>query len=92
LRFLDDFDYYLKTEKSIKQITINKIIQRLRTPIKQAISEGYLDETHLYYINLKSSTRGYFPYHRELKIIEESTFTQKIRDNPRLIHFLLLQD
>lgn len=43
LRFLDDFDYYLKTEKSIKQITINKIIQRLRTPIKQAISEGYLD-------------------------------------------------
>jgi predicted DNA-binding protein (UPF0278 family) len=30
-------------EKSIKQITINKIIQRLRAPIKQAISEGYLD-------------------------------------------------
>jgi len=43
LQFLDDFDYYLKTEKKQEQITINKTIQRLRTPIKQAISEGYLD-------------------------------------------------
>lgn len=43
LQFLDDFDYYLKTEKKQEQITINKTIQRLRAPIKQAISEGYLD-------------------------------------------------
>ena len=43
LQFLDDFDYYLKTKKKQEQITINKTIQRLRTPIKQAISEGYLD-------------------------------------------------
>jgi hypothetical protein len=43
LQFLDDFDYYLKTEKKQKQVTINKAIQRLRTPIKRAISEGFLD-------------------------------------------------
>jgi integrase/recombinase XerD len=43
LQFLEDFDYYLKTEKKQEQITINKTIQRLRKPIKQAISEGYLD-------------------------------------------------
>lgn len=38
LNFLDDLDFYLKTEKKQEQITINKTIQRLRTPIKQAIS------------------------------------------------------
>lgn len=43
LQFLYDFEYYLKTVKLQKQITVNKTIQRLRTPIKQAISEGFLD-------------------------------------------------
>lgn len=42
-QFLDDFEYYLRTEKKQAQITINKTIQRFRAPIKQAISEGYLD-------------------------------------------------
>jgi cell division protein YceG involved in septum cleavage len=54
LQFLDDFDYHLKTEKKQEQITINKTIQRLRTPIKQAISEGYLIDTR--YILHKSKT------------------------------------
>lgn len=42
LKFLDDFDYYLKTQKKFKQITINKSIQRIRKIIKLAISEGYI--------------------------------------------------
>ncbi|EIA08675.1 site-specific integrase [Flavobacterium frigoris] len=76
LRFLDDFDYYLKTEKSIKQITINKIIQRLRTPIKQAISEGYLDrDPFILYKSKKFHKEVIFLTTEELKIIEESTFT-----------------
>lgn len=75
LRFLDDFDYYLKTEKSIKQITINKIIQRLRTPIKQAISEGYLDrDPFILYKSKKVHKEVIFLTTEELKIIEESTF------------------
>ena len=40
--FLDDFEYYLKTVKSQKQITINKAIQRFRKPIRVAVAEGYL--------------------------------------------------
>ncbi|RVT74460.1 site-specific integrase [Flavobacterium sufflavum] len=42
LKFLDDFDYYLKTQKSFKQITINKSIQRVRKIIKLAIAEGFI--------------------------------------------------
>jgi len=42
LKFLQDFDYYLKTEKSFKQITINKSIQRVRKIIKLSMAEGFL--------------------------------------------------
>lgn len=78
LRFLDDFDYYLKTEKKIKQISINKIIQRLRTPIKQAISEGYLDrDPFILYKSKKVHKEVIFLTTEELKIIEESKFQLK---------------
>jgi len=42
-QFLDDFEYYLKTEKNQRQITINKAIQRFRKPMRIAVSEGYID-------------------------------------------------
>lgn len=42
--FLVDFEYYLKTVKGQKQVTINKEIQRFRKPIKIAVAEGYLDK------------------------------------------------
>jgi len=43
LKFLDDYDYYLKSrKKNLKQISINKNIQRLRKIIKLAISEGFI--------------------------------------------------
>ena len=43
-QFLTDFEYYLKTEKDQKQVTVNKVIQRFRKPIKLAVSEGCLDQ------------------------------------------------
>lgn len=78
LQFLDDFDYYLKTEKKQEQVTINKTIQRLRTPIKQAISEGYLDRDP--FILHKSKTvrkTVIFLNTEELKILEETSLQQK---------------
>ena len=47
--FLDDYDYYLKTQKGknkqgLSQSTINKAIQRFRKTLKYAISEGYLEK------------------------------------------------
>jgi integrase/recombinase XerD len=78
LQFLSDFDYYLKTEKNQEQITINKTIQRLRTPIKQAISEGYLDRDP--FILHKSKTvrkTVIFLTTEELKTLEEAVLQQK---------------
>jgi integrase/recombinase XerD len=78
LQFLNDFDYYLKTEKKQEQITINKTIQRLRTPIKQAISEGYLDRDP--FILHKSKTvrkTVIFLTTGELKTLEEAVLQQK---------------
>jgi hypothetical protein len=48
LQFLDDFDYHLKTEKKQEQITINKTIQRLRTPIKASYFRRLFDRHPLY--------------------------------------------
>nr|WP_315175446.1 site-specific integrase [uncultured Flavobacterium sp.] len=78
LQFLDDFDYYLKTEKKQEQITINKTIQRLRAPIKKAISEGYLDRDP--FILHKSKTvrkTVIFLTTEELKTLEEAVLQQK---------------
>jgi integrase len=78
LQFLDDFDYYLKTEKKQEQITINKTIQRLRTPIKQAISEGYLDRDP--FVMHKSKTvrkEVIFLNTAELKTFEKAILKQK---------------
>lgn len=78
LQFLDDFEYYLKTEKKQEQITINKTIQRLRAPIKQAISEGYLDRDP--FILYKSKTvrkTVIFLTTEELKTLEETVLQQK---------------
>ena len=53
LNFIDDFDFYLKTEKNHKQITINKTIQRLKKIIKLALGEGYLSrDPFILYCNL----------------------------------------
>jgi len=78
LQFLDDFDYYLKTEKEQEQITINKTIQRLRTPIKQAISEGYLDRDPFILHKSKIVRKVViFLTAIELKTFEESVLQQK---------------
>ncbi|QBA63675.1 site-specific integrase [Muriicola soli] len=42
--FLDDLEFYLKTELSQRQVTVNKTIQRFRKPIRTAVAEGYLDK------------------------------------------------
>lgn len=78
LKFLDDFEYYLKTEKKHEQITINKTIQRFRTPIKQAISEGYLDRDPFILHKSKTVRKTIiFLNTEELKTIEETVLQQK---------------
>ena len=61
LKFLQDFDFYLKTQKNFKQITINKSIQRVRKIIKLALAEGYL-------------TKDPFLLHRPKKVVNKLTY------------------
>jgi integrase/recombinase XerD len=77
-QFLDDFEYYLKTEKEQEQVTINKTIQRFRKPIKQAISEGYLDKDPFILHKTKTVRKTVvFLTSEELKTFEETVLVQK---------------
>ena len=77
LLFLEDLEYYLKTEKSLGQATINKIIQRLRRPVKEAVSEGYLEKDPFMLYKAKTiKTKVVFLSPEELQLFENFTFTQ----------------
>lgn len=41
--FIIDFEYYLKTEKHQKQVTVNKALQRLKKIVKSAVINKHLD-------------------------------------------------
>jgi site-specific recombinase XerD len=78
LKFLNDFDYYLKTEKKFKQITINKSIQRVRKIIKLAIAEGFLiTDPFLLYKPKKVINAITFLTTKELYKLENHKFSQK---------------
>ncbi|RMZ51407.1 site-specific integrase [Flavobacteriaceae bacterium PRS1] len=77
LQFLSDFEFYLKTEKHIGQITINKIIQRFRKPIKITVAEGYLDRDPFMLHKSKSvRTEVVFLSPEELQKFEEYEISQ----------------
>lgn len=77
LNFLDDFDFYLKSEKRHKQITINKTIQRLRKIIKLAIAEGFLDrDPFLLYKPKKVQLQIIYLTPEELETLETFNFKQ----------------
>ncbi|AIZ41215.1 site-specific integrase [Cellulophaga baltica] len=76
-QFLNDFEYYLKTEKDQKQVTVNKVIQRFRKPIKLAVSEGYLN--HDPFVNHKpnrAKKEVVFLSTEELILLEKHHFEQ----------------
>ncbi|SNB22459.1 Integrase family protein [Flavobacterium psychrophilum] len=84
LKFLQDFDYYLKTKKSFKQITINKSIQRVRKIIKLAIAEGFLfTDPFLLYKPKKVINNVTYLTTEELFELENHTFSQPRLDQVR---------
>ncbi|AOW20743.1 site-specific integrase [Urechidicola croceus] len=75
--FLDDFDFYLKSEKKQKQITINKSIQRVRKIIKLALAKGYLKkDPFILYRPKKYETKVVYLNQKELDKLEQHTFKQ----------------
>jgi integrase/recombinase XerD len=77
LQFLEDFNYYLKTEKHQQQVTINKVLQRFRAPIKQAISKGFLEsDPFMLYKSKEVRKELVFLSIDELRAREDFTFKQ----------------
>jgi len=76
-QFLTDFEYYLKTEKDQKQVTVNKVIQRFRKPIKLAVSEGYLDlDPFINHKPNRTKKEVVFLSEEELVLLEKHQFEQ----------------
>jgi len=78
LQFINDFEYYLKTVKKQKQITINKTLQRFRKPIRVAVNEGLLDIDPFLPFKAKSVLKEVvFLTVDELNRIEKHVFNQE---------------
>jgi len=77
LKFLLEYELYLKSEKKHKQITINKSIQRLRKIIKLALSEGFIiTDPFLLYKPKRVENQVVFLTPKELRELEEHKFSQ----------------
>lgn len=75
--FIDDFEYFLKTERRQVQITINKTLQRFRKPIRVAVSEGYLEkDPFAQHLPGRVKKEVVFLSSEELDKLEKYNFTQ----------------
>lgn len=77
LQFINNFEYYLKTVKKHKQITINKAIQRFRKPIRVAVAENFLEKDPFALFKTKGAKKEVVYLNtEELKTLEQHTFYQ----------------
>ena len=75
--FLTELEYYLKVKKKLKQITINKKIQRFRKVVKVAVSENFLEKDPFILYKTKTvKMEVVFLTPEELKKLEEHEFAQ----------------
>ena len=75
LKFLKDYEFYLKSEKNLSHSTIYKVIQRFRKVIKIAMSEGYLDkDPFILFKNKRHKTEVVYLSDEELKKLEQYQF------------------
>jgi integrase len=78
LKFLEDIDFYMKSEKNHKQITINKCIQRVRKVVKLAISEGLMDrDPFVLYKPKRYVKEVVYLTKEELEKVENHKFSQR---------------
>ena len=77
MKFLGDFEHYLKAERDQVQITVNKAIQRFRKPIRLAVQEGILSVDPFYSFKAKRVKNDLlFLTSDELKRLEDFRFVQ----------------
>lgn len=72
-----DFEYYLKTERKLGQVTVNKAIQRFKKPVSIAVAEGYLEKDSFTLHQFKRVKKEIvFLSSEELTALENHIFTQ----------------
>lgn len=77
MKFLNDFDYYMKVDKKLKQVTINKHIERLRKIIKLALAEGFLErDPFLLFKQKQVILQVVYLDSKELHLLENHKFNQ----------------
>ena len=75
--FLTELEYYFKTQQKIKQVTINKKIQRFRKVIKVAVAENYLEKDPFMLYRAKHVKKEItYLTPEELEKFEKHEFTQ----------------
>jgi len=78
LKFLLDLEYYLMTERNLKQVSINKTIQRVKKVTKYAIGHEWLDKDPFILYKAKAVHLDViFLSPEELEMIENYEFEQE---------------
>lgn len=83
--FIEDFEFYLKTEKKFSLHTVYKTIQRFKQMVRLGISLGYLDKNpFMMHVNHKPKKEVVYLTAEELEKLENHNFTikriEQIRD------------
>ncbi|RLJ97915.1 site-specific integrase [Tenacibaculum discolor] len=85
LKFINDLEYYYKTELKLSQATINRSLQRVKKIVQFGIDENYLEKNPFsLYKSTKHKVELIYLTTEELKDLEEFKFNQvrlaQIRD------------
>ncbi len=77
MSFIEEFEYYLKTEKNHKQITANKALQRFKSVIRTAIGEQLINRNPFYAHKPKRvSKKVIYLNQKELRLLETMPIEQ----------------
>ncbi len=78
MSFINEYEYYLKTEKNFQQSTLNKAVQRFRKVVKFAIGHDYLNKDPFLLYRTKTVKKEIvFLTKEELEKLEKQTFEIK---------------
>ncbi|MDR6299896.1 site-specific integrase [Mesonia maritima] len=84
MNFIEEFEYFLITEKDNKQITANKVLQRFKSVIRNAVGENHLDKDPFYNHKAKRVKKKVVYLTRdELNKLENKSISQERLSNTR---------
>jgi integrase/recombinase XerD len=83
-QFINDFEYYLRTEKEMQQSTINKTLQRFKKMINFGVAHDYLNKNPFLMHKSKSSKKEVIYLTKvELSLLQSKVFHNRRLDEVR---------